>query len=212
MIIIPFMKNLFIVLDGIDGSGKGEQMIKLHNYLYVKSKDYRIVSTREPTNGEHGKKIRDILKSEKDPTKNAELLLDLYVKDRKEHTRRTIKPFLNQRNKYGRNIILCDRYYYSTIAFQNAQGIAMEKLIRKNKGFIKPDIAFILDLPPDMGLERVSKRGKKEKFEKLDFMKKVRHAFIEQRELLQDNIKIIDATGSIEEVFNSIKEELDKIL
>ncbi len=205
-------KNLFIVLDGIDGSGKGEQMIKLHNYLYVKNKFNRILSTREPTNGKYGQKIRKILEKEKDPQKNAELLLDLYIKDRREHLKNTINPFLAKSIASECNIVLCDRYYYSTIAFQHAQGIDAKMLVEANKKFRKPDIAFILDLPAETALARIEGRGAKEKFEKKEFMEKVRRNFIELKELLPDNINIIDATGSIEEVFQAIKKELDAIL
>ena len=200
---------MFIVLDGIDGAGKGEQMIKLHNHLFVRSKNYRILTTREPTNGKYGKKIREILEKEDEPLKNADLLLDLYIKDRKEHLKNTINPFLSSAAESECNIVLCDRYYYSTIAFQYAQGIPMARLLNLNKDFRKPDIAFILDCPAETALARIAKRGAKEKFEKIEFMENVRHNFSKLKELLQDNIKIIDAAGSIEEVFRDIKEELD---
>lgn len=187
-------------------------MIKLHNHLFVRSKSYRILTTREPTNGRYGKKIRDILGKEKEPLKSGELLLDLYLKDRKEHLKNTISPFLAKASKSERNIVLCDRYYYSTIAFQHAQGIGMDRLLKLNKGFRKPDIAFILDCPAEVSLARITPRGAKEKFEQVRFMEKVRRNFIELKELLPDNIKIIDATGSIEEVFQAIKKELDKLI
>ena len=73
------VKSIFIVLDGMDGSGKSEMVKLLHNYLFSKSKEYRILTTREPTNGIYGKKIRDILVSEDDPHKSAKKLLALFI-------------------------------------------------------------------------------------------------------------------------------------
>ena len=205
------MKNIFIVLDGLDGSGKGEMINRLHNYLFSKSKDYKILSTREPSSGKYGKEIRELLKTEKDPKANAENFLDLYIKDREDHLKETILPFLNSATNI--NIVIWDRYYYSTIAFQHTQGIELNKVIELNKDFKQPDIAFILDLPPEIALERIGNRGKqKEKFEQLEFMQTLRKNFLELKQHITDNIKIIDASKTKEEVFNQIKKEIDILL
>ena len=152
-------KGIFIVFDGMDGSGKSEMVKLLHNYLFSKSKKYRILTTREPTNGKYGKKIRGILIKEKDPNINADYLLELFIKDRKEHVDNFIIPFINKPDDDELNIVICDRYYYSTIAFQATQGIDIKLLIDKNKGFPKPDIAFILDVEPEVALERINDVG-----------------------------------------------------
>ena len=204
-------KSLFIVLDGIDGSGKSEQVKLFHNYLFSKNKKYRILTTREPTNGKYGAEIREILKKEKDPLENAEKLLDLFTKDRQDHLKNTILPFLNHKNEIGCNIVICDRYYYSTIVFQYAQGLILEKIISKNKDFRKPDIALILDIEAETALERIKHR-EKEKFEKLEFMKKLRKNFLDLKNHLEDNIVIINASKPKEDVFEDIKKEIDKIL
>ena len=104
------VKGVFIVLDGMDGSGKSEMVKLLHNYLFSKSKRYRILTTREPTNGTFGKEIRNILVNEKDPNVNAEKLLELFVNDREEHLENTIIPFLKKSNEHEVNIVICDRY------------------------------------------------------------------------------------------------------
>ncbi len=201
------MKNLFIVLDGLDGSGKGEMVKRLKEYLA--DKDLKILVTKEPTDGKYGKQIKEILKKEKDPKKGAELCLKLFVKDREEHLKKEIEPFL----KKGNSIVICDRYYYSTIAFQHTQGIDIEKLIAENMPFKTPDITFILDLPAEIALERIGKRGQEiEKFEQLGFMEELRENFLKLKEQLEDNIKIIDASKSKDEVFEQIKREVDKII
>ena len=157
-------KGIFIVVDGIDGSGKSEILKMLHNYLFSKHKNYRLLTTREPTNGAYGKQIRQMLRKEKNPISSSKKLMDLFVKDRKDHIKNTIEPFLKKSNEHEINILLCDRYYYSTIAFQSAQGIDIKDIIAKNKVFRKPDIAFILDVEPSVALDRIEYR-KKEKFE-----------------------------------------------
>ena len=196
---------MFIVIDGIDGSGKGEMINRLHNYLFSRNKKNRILTTREPTYGRYGRQIREILKKEKDPMKNAELLLDLYVKDRKKHVENVIKPFLKGEN----SIVLCDRYYYSTIAFQHTQGIDLRLILERNREFPKPDFCFILDLDPKIALERISKTRQKEKFEDLKFMEKLRKNFLELKNILDDNIIVIDASKSKEEVSEEIKALLE---
>jgi|TARA_B100001964_G_C14246018_1_gene607415 dTMP kinase len=204
------VKGFFIVMDGIDGSGKSEMVKLLHDYLLSKSKKYRILTTREPTNGMYGKEIRDILAKEKDPNINGQKMLELFIKDREEHLKNTVIPFLNKSNDHEANIVICDRYYYSTIAFQATQGLDMKMLIEINKEFLMPEIAFILDVRPEVALERIKSR-EKEKFEQLEFMNKLRERFLELPRLLKDNIKIIDASRVLNEVFNDIKKEVDKL-
>ena len=205
------VKGVFIVIDGLDGSGKSEMIKLLHNYLFSKRKKYKILTTREPTSGKYGNEVRSILANEIDPKINSEKMLELFIRDREDHLKNTILPFLNKSNDHEANIVISDRYYYSTIAFQATQGLDMKMLIEINKEFLKPEIAFILDIKPYMALERIKTR-KKEKFERLSFMNKLREKFLEMPKFLKDNIVIIDASKSLEEVFEDIKKEVDKVL
>lgn len=200
--------SIFIVFDGLDGSGKGEMISRLKDYLSDK-KDFKVLLTKEPTDGKYGAEIRKMLKQEKDPLARSELCLELFVKDRKEHLEKEIEPFLKQKN----SIVISDRYYYSTIAFQQAQGIELEKVIFRNIPFRNPDIAFILDLPAETAIKRIDKRGlQKEKFEQLMFMKQLRKNFLNLKKDIDDNIKIIDASKPRKEVFAQIRSEIDKLL
>jgi dTMP kinase len=205
------MKNLFIVFDGIDGCGKSTQLSMLHDYLFKKDKRVRILTTREPTAGKYGMQIRKMLAEHKNPYSDSEKLLNLYVKDREDHLENAVKPFLK---KDGENIsiVLCDRYYYSTIVYQQAQGIELDKVIELSKGFLKPDLAIILDLHPETALHRISKERAIEKFEKLDFMKKLREGFSKLKDFLDDNIVYIDTSGSRTVTFEKIKKQVDKLL
>jgi len=204
------VKGIFIVMDGMDGSGKSEMTRVLYDYL-SKNKRYNVLITREPTDGKYGKEVRDILKNENDPKINSERMLELFIKDREDHLKNTIIPFLNKSNEHDVNIVISDRYYYSTISFQATQGLDMKMLIEINKEFLKPDIAFIMDISPEIALERIKIR-KKEKFEQLKFMNKLRDKYLELPKFLKDNIKIIDASKSLEEVFEYIRKEVDKVL
>ena len=152
-----------------------------------------------------------MLREEKNPVISSKKLMQLFIKDRQEHLKNAIEPFLKKSNEHELNIVLCDRYYYSTIAFQGAQGLSIKELIAKNKAFRKPDIVFILDVEPSTALKRIEYR-KKEKFEQLDFMKKIRANFLKLPKLLSDNIKIIDSSKSLKNVFEDIKKEIDKML
>jgi len=204
------VKGIFIVLDGLDGSGKSETVRLLHDYLSKNSR-YNILMTMEPTDGKYGKEIRNILASEKNPKINGQKMLDLFIRDREEHLRDTIVPFLNRLDNHEANIVICDRYYYSTIAFQATQGLDIKMLIEINKEFLKPDIAFIMDIKPKIALERIKSR-EKEKFENIKFMNKLREKFLEMPKLLNDNIKIIDASRDADRVFDDIRKEVDRLL
>ena len=202
-------KNLFIVIEGIDGSGKSEIVKMLHNYLFSKKK-FRILTTREPTSGVYGKRIRSMLREEKNPETSKKNLLELFVKDREEHISNTITPFLSSKSD-ELHIAICDRYYYSNIAFQNAQGIPVEDIIKKNAKFPKPDVTFILDVSPDMAIKRIGKR-QKEKFENVEFMGKIRQNFLNMKNFSEDDIIIIDASKNIKIVLEEIIGKVEKIL
>lgn len=205
------MKNLFIIFDGIDGCGKSTQISKLHDYLFKKDKKVRILTTREPTYGKYGKKTREMLEKHEDPYSDSDRLLRLYLKDRNDHVENMIKPFLKIDGD-NISVVLCDRYYYSTIAYQTAQGIDFDKVVSLNKDFLKPDLAIILDLNPETALHRISKERAVEKFEKIEFMGKLRQNFLKLKDTLKDNMVYIDTSGNEQETFEKIKTEVDKLL
>ena len=191
----------------MDGSGKTELVKHLHNYLFSKDKRFKILTTREPSNGKYGQQIRKILIEDKDPKENAKILLDLFVADRKDHLEKAIIPFLSEEGD-GCNIVLCDRYYYSTLAFQQVQGIGFDEIFAKNRDFKKPDIIFILDVDPKVALKRISGRVK-EKFENFDFMERLRKHFLLLKDQLGDNIVVVDANRAVKKVFSDVKKEVD---
>lgn len=163
------MKGKLIVIEGIDGSGKSTCAKNLAEKL--NSINIKTIYTFEPTHSRYGAKLRDGMLS-KDFDAEEELLL--FVKDRKEHIEYMIKPALEE----GYFIIL-DRYFYSSIAYQGAKGIDINRIINMHKDFIiKPDIVFIFHLPIDIALNRIiSKRGIADRFENETYLKKVDKIF-----------------------------------
>lgn len=163
------MKGKLIVIEGIDGSGKSTCAKNLAEKL--NSINIKTIYTFEPTHSHYGAKLRDGMLSE-DLDAEEELLL--FVKDRKEHIEYMIKPALEE----GYFIIL-DRYFYSSIAYQGAKGIDINRIINMHKDFIiNPDIVFIFHLPIDIALNRIiSKRGIADRFENETYLKKVDKIF-----------------------------------
>ncbi|PMP94530.1 MAG: dTMP kinase [Candidatus Aminicenantes bacterium] len=162
---------MLIVFEGIDGSGKSTQVNLLSRKLQKKGQE--VIVLREPTSGKWGEKIRKLARIKGSISPEEEL--QLFLKDRKENISLNIAPAL----KSGKIVIL-DRYYYSTLAYQGARGISLEKIRhRHHKFLIKPDIAFILDVPAGLGLRRIKDRPViYHLFEDKNYLKRVRKIFL----------------------------------
>jgi len=203
-------RGKFIVFDGLDGCGKGSQLLRLHSYLFTKDKRNHVVATRNPYNSEYYDEIRRILKESSNPQENAELLADLFVKDRKVHAR-LVEFFLQEGFHVG-----CDRYKYSTLTYQQTQGIPLGRLVEMHKGVLVPDLAIILDVPAEVAMKRLAAdegREYKEVFEKLEFQEKLRSNFLALPDQLSgENLVVINGNRSFDEVFKAIRVEVDKVL
>lgn len=191
---------MLIAIEGIDGSGKST----IANYLKeeLEKEGFRVVVFKEPTNSIYGQKIRQSFNNRLDAHKE----LELFLLDRKHDVERNILPAL----KKG-YIIVMDRYYYSTIAYQGARGIDIDKIKKMNEKIApKPDLVIILDVKPEIGIRRIKERGDKpNKFEDLEYLEKVRKIFLE---LKDDNIVIVDANKNIEFVKNEVLKAIKKFL
>ena len=171
-ILKKLQKGFFIVFEGIDGSGKTTQTLLLKEFF--DSQGYECVLLREPTDGGWGKKIKNLLKNGRKGTSPKEEL-NLFIEDRKENLKNNILPDFNK-NK----IIIQDRYYYSTIAYQGALGMDPQEIRKKNEAFaLKPDLVFYLAIKPESGLIRIDaqRKGKRDAFEKERYLKKVKKNF-----------------------------------
>ena len=204
------MQGKFVVFEGIDGSGKGTILVRTAEWLFNSSKEFdKILITREPTFSGAGKQVRKMLQSDQEPLSKAKRLLQLYLEDRKEHLERVIKPAL----QLG-SIVLCDRYKYSTICYQQAQGIPVEKIISLHERMLVPDLVLVLDVEPRIALQRIRlSRSSIEKFEKGFFLEELRENYLALKKLLpKEPIRVIDASASIEETFSKAKREIARAL
>ena len=163
-------KGFLIVLEGIDGAGKSTQARRLLQKL--RALGYEAVSFREPTRGKWGRAIRKMAKTAGSLIPGEEL--ELFVNDRRENVRKNIRPALS-----GKKVVILDRYYFSTIAYQGAKGIDPSFIRRLNERFaVKPDLVFILDIEAGRGLGRIRKRKKKDLlFERERYLARVRKIF-----------------------------------
>ena len=192
----------FIVFEGIDGCGKGTQLNKVASYLFKKSKEIDLYITREPTRD--FKQIREKLAKDTDAKSTPEWYAEMFVKDRINHINNYIQPALNN-NK----LVLCDRYKYSTLAYQHTQGMDIKQLQEMHKGLLIPDLTFIFDCPAEIAFERRKADGATEVFDKdIKFQEELRQNYLK---LKDDNIIIIDATKSIEQVYQEIIKHIDAL-
>jgi len=182
----------FIVFEGIDGSGKTVQSKKL-------SESINGYYTYEPTDGEIGKLIRRVLRGEMDYS--GETLALLFAADRREHIF-TIRKELKYRH------VISDRYIYSSIVYQNIQGVDLDFILNINRFAIKPDILVYLDVDVEEALRRMGK-NRKEIFENREMLELIRERYwsiIESRIVEpRHGYIVIDTTKkSIEETHKEI--------
>ena len=140
-----------IVFEGIDGCGKSTQLRRAADRL--RAEGFDPVETREPTDGPWGRKIRAMARSSEPVAPETELAW--FIEDRREHMRAVVTPALDE----GR-IVLSDRSYLSTVAYQGARGLDAEAILADSEAmFERPKLALLFVLSPAEGLARVQARG-----------------------------------------------------
>lgn len=169
---------------------------------------YDVISTREPGGTEIGKKIRRILLEPSNKiTSYAELFL--LLADRAQHIEDIILKNLNE----GK-IVLSDRFFDSTIAYQGGGRMIKEDVLKKIMEFdifsIKPDLTFLLDIPPEVSLKRLKKIDRIESQE-IEFHRRVRERYRKIAES-EPRFYMIDATDDVKNIHNKIKEKTMEIL
>ena len=197
-------KGILIVIEGIDGAGKSTQAKLLYNDLY--RRNIPVIFSREPTDSEYGQKIRALAQKGRESIQPEEEYR-LFVNDRKVHVHTLINPAL----KAGKVVIL-DRYFFSTIAYQGALGLDPEKIRAENEIFCPlPDAAFIIDIPTKIGIDRIKNQRNETPnlFEKEQYLENVSRIF----DSLDDEFIVrIDGKGGVEEVHNRIRTHVDALL
>jgi dTMP kinase len=196
-------RGYLIVFEGIDGTGKSTHCRLLGDYL--ESRGATVRRLFEPTKGEWGMKIRKILKEGRGEI-SPEEELSWFINDRREDVENNIKPALA-----NNEIVILDRYYFSTAAYQGALGLDPEKICRENEVFSpKPDIVFLFITSPEQCLERIQKsRTEKSSFERLDYLEKVQRIF---NSFSDPVIRRIDTTPQPKVVHEKLRYEVDEMI
>jgi dTMP kinase len=189
-------KGILIAIEGIDGAGKTTQVHQLKDYY--NRKGFPVSNFREPTRGQYGQKIRELAINGRE--KSVEEEFELFLKDREEDCNLNIRPAL-MRNE----IVIMDRYYFSSIAYQGALGLDIEYIKKENEKIaIIPDLVIILDCAVKIGLSRITdfRNDIPNHFEQEHLLERSREIF---NSMHGSNIQIIDSSRNENQVFEHLQ-------
>jgi len=196
-------QGVLIAFEGIDGTGKSTQIRLAADWL--REVGCAVVTTREPTDGPFGARIRATLTAGSRMAAAEEL--HLFLEDRRDHVRQLIAPALAT----GK-IVLTDRYYLSTVAYQGAAGQDPAAIFARNEAFAPPpDLVLLLVAPVDLGRDRIrfSRGEQPNSFEGRQYLERVAAVF---DSMAQPYIRRIDASQSIERVHHAIRNQVENLL
>ena len=199
-------RPLFVTLEGIEGSGKSYQCIKL--YKNLKKRNIPVIFTREPGGTIGAEKIRKIILQDyfhpdfkEQFNKYTDTLL--YLAARNEHIENKIKPAILKKK-----IIICDRFIDSTLAYQGGgRQIDIEWLIRLNQFAtydIAPNVTFYIDVLPEEALKRKNQEKDRIEMAGIELQSRVRNAYLEIAKRFQSRYLIIDGHDSIDNIHDII--------
>ncbi|MEZ4753873.1 MAG: dTMP kinase [Bdellovibrionota bacterium] len=202
----------FIVLEGVNGAGKTTLQNKI--YDYISNKGLSCLKTREPGSSETGKLLRPIILNPPEKLSSRTELF-LFAADRSQHIESVIRPALK-----NRELVISDRYYYSTDAFQGFGRELDRKLVSAINSIaidgLVPDLVILLDLDPQAGIMRNRKQASSEidsfETEQISFHTRLRNGFLQLAEELPEPFVIINAATSPDEVYAKTIPLLDSLL
>lgn len=185
---------MYIVLEGIDGSGKSTQSELLNQWL--QNNGYSTKKIVEPTTSDIGKLIRkELLNPKATNDINQQRLTLLFAADRL-----TLKEEILETKQSKEKILISDRSFYSSICYQNNSSIDRNWIYQVNLEAPRPDLTILLDLTEKEAIKRCDKE---EAFENIEFLEKTRKNYLNLLDV-EENIEIVDATLSVEEVQKNI--------
>jgi dTMP kinase len=196
-------RGTLIVFEGLDGCGKSTQLRLAVEVLSARG--LNPVVTREPTDGPWGRRIREMARSTEGVVPETEL--EWFFEDRREHMRLVVDPALAA----GR-VVLSDRSYISTVAYQGARGLDPAKILSDSEAeFPRPDLILLFEISARQGLERVQARGGQSEpvFENLEFLERVAAVF---EGLNAPGLARINANRPPENIAKDVISAIDSIL
>jgi dTMP kinase len=198
-----------ITFEGIEGCGKSTLAKELYEYL--KSKNYKVIFTREPGGGKLGEKIREILLSNEFEIPDYSELF-LFLASRYDHTKNVIIPRLKEGY-----IVISDRYMDSTIAYQGYGRKIDLKLLEKLNEIatlgIKPDLTFLIDLPEEISFNRLKDKVlDRIESEEIEFYKRVRFGYIEIARNEPLRFIILDGTMELQTLKQKVFEITENLI
>ncbi len=205
------MKGLFITFEGIEGSGKSTQMIRLATHL--SKQGYPVITTREPGGTPFGEQIRKVLLSLNTHQLYPRTELFLYLASRVQHLEEIILPSIN-----AGKIVLCDRFSDATVAYQGfGRGLSrtfVKEAVTYAVQGLRPDLTLLMDLDVKNGLSRIEGRGVVNRLdqESLKFHQRVREGYLKLARAENRRIRIIDASENIEAVVSAIQKASSRVL
>jgi dTMP kinase len=203
------MRPLFIVVEGLDGSG-GTTQSRLLKEWFTKQ-EHETLLTCEPSHGPIGTLIQKALSSSETSTYISDRVLPyLFAADRQAHLDEEINPAL-----LDGKMVISDRYYHSSLAYQGLS-IGLSRVAALNEHFQKPDITFILWLEPEISFRRIQQRGEPlDRFETLDRLRNIAEAYEDVYSYCTSQGEVIhkiDARQSIEEIHLSIRQHIQTLV
>jgi len=192
---------MFITFEGGDGSGKSTQIQSVRDWF--ESRGHEVIVTREPGGTELGTEIRRLVQNgPEDVDARTEALL--YAADRAYHVATVIAPALERGA-----VVLGDRYIDSSLAYQGAaRSLGVDEIASLSAWATRglyPSLTFLLDLPPEVGARRRTDAPDRMERESMDFHERVRHEYLRLADAEPDRIVVIDAVGTVDEVFSEIR-------
>ena len=193
--------SLFITLEGPEGSGKTSVISVVKDQL--EKLNYQVILTREPGGTPISEQIRNVILDKENTAMDYRTEALLYAASRRQHLVEKIWPSL----KEGK-IVFCDRYLDSSLAYQGyARGLGFDEILKVNEYATEgtyPDLTFLFDIEPELGLERINKNSNREvnrlDVEKLSFHHKVRNGYLELSKKFKDRYIVVDASLPIDQV------------
>ena len=194
-------RGVFITFEGGDGSGKSTQIHSVRDWF--ESRGREVIVTREPGGTELGTEIRRLVQNgPEDVDARTEALL--YAADRAYHVATVIRPALERGA-----VVLGDRYIDSSLAYQGAaRSLGVDEIASLSAWATRglyPSLTFLLDLPPEVGARRRTDAPDRMERESMDFHERVRHEYLRLADAEPDRFVVIDAVGTVDEVFSEIR-------